>query len=139
MTRECRYSPLPRFGKAHASSRAVEQPRAELLLEALDLVADGTPGHAEPPARAGETLLLGDLHESAQRLQHVHCPIRQDNLSDCPTLARRAFHATLQATVLAKGASMKNLNGKIALVTAAVAASAAPLPGAWHRMVPMWR
>ena len=75
---------LAGVAQADAARRAVQQPRTEPLLEALEVAADHRARHA-PAARRGlrQAAAVGDLDEDAHRGQSVHRirSIRFDNLS----------------------------------------------------------
>jgi hypothetical protein len=49
----------------------VQEPAAQLVLQQLDLAADGGLGHVQALGRAGEAALLGHGPEHLQ-LAHVH-------------------------------------------------------------------
>ena len=76
--------PQPRLGRLDAPPRAVEQLRAEPLLERPDLQADRRLRHAEPLRRLREAAALDDRAERGQ-LTRVHKQSLCDGAPDVPT------------------------------------------------------
>lgn len=58
--------------EAHGARGALEQPRADALLDALDQVGDGGARNLEVFRGLGEALALGDAHEGLHFLEAVH-------------------------------------------------------------------
>src|SRR3712207_6787379 len=73
-TGRLRQEQAPGFGEPNATLRTVEELGPQLLLEAIDLVAQWGLGHVQPLGRPAEAQLLRDRHEVTQTLE-VHQPL----------------------------------------------------------------
>jgi len=62
----------PFFRGGHGAGGAGQEPRAKLVLELLDLLADCGLVQVEPQGALGEAAALHHLHERAHRIEPVH-------------------------------------------------------------------
>jgi hypothetical protein len=71
--------------QAHLARGAVQEPRAQSILELLNLVADHRPRDVEVTRRGGEAAVLDDADEGGDAGQAVHaasdCHLRETSLS----------------------------------------------------------